>query len=59
MTSTNQTVVGTIGSNDLNIYLHDIFGPDSGGDDGDDLPSLIGELFPQEETNDMSFTTLS
>jgi hypothetical protein len=59
MTSTNQTVVGTIGSNDLNIYLHDIFGPDSGGDDGDDLPSLIGELFPQEETNDMSYTTLS
>jgi len=56
-----QTVAGTIGSIDLNVDLHDIFGNDSGdendhdadgdNDDDDDLPSLIGELFPQEQMN--------
>jgi hypothetical protein len=44
-----QTVAGTIGTVDLNVDLHDIFGTDI----DDDLPSLIGELFPQEETHDM------
>jgi hypothetical protein len=44
-------VSGNNGPIDLTVDMDDIFGPDSddGGSDDSDIPSLIDELFPEEE----------